>query len=126
MPSLFNINFSAMVAYWRAKYPKVGVTVKYRHGRRLVGDQTAKSPLDQIRITESQFAASSAVYATSRDAFKSADAASKWGLTVSVHKIKGTVIGSHTAPTDTLPVQIEGGLIEIVQDLPQKQHHKGW
>ena len=48
-PSLFNIYFSAMVAYWRARCPEVGVTVGYKHGRKLVGDRTAKSRLDWTR-----------------------------------------------------------------------------
>ena len=83
-PSLFNIYFSTMVAYWRARNPDVGVTVRYRHGRRLVGDRTSKSRLHLSRIKESQFADDVAVYATSRDTFESAtrkfvSAASKMG-----------------------------------------------
>ncbi len=35
-PSLFNIYFSAMVACWRARCPEAGVTVRYKHGRKLV------------------------------------------------------------------------------------------
>ena len=63
-------------------------------GWKLVGDRTAKSCLDQMRVTESQFADDAAVYATSREAFEHAaaefvDAASKWGLTVSIHKTRG-------------------------------------
>lgn len=63
--------------------------MRYRHGRRLVGDRTSKSHLDQIRITESQFADDVAMYATSHEAFESAtrsfvDAVSKWGLTVNI------------------------------------------
>ena len=120
-PSLFNIYFSTMVGYWRARCPEAGVTVRYRHGRKLVGNRTAKSRLDLVRVTESQFADDAAVYATSRDTFESAiggfvDAASKWGLTVSIAKTKGMVIGSHCTPTDILPVQLEGGPIEIVQE----------
>ena len=119
-PSLFSIYFSKMVGYWRARCPEAGVTVRYRHGRKLVGDRTAKSRLDLVRVTESQFADDAAVYATSRDTFESAivgfvDAASKRGLTVSIAKTKGMVIGSHCTPTDILPVQLEGP-IEIVQE----------
>ena len=50
-PSLFNIYFGAVVAYWRARCPKAGVMVKYRHGRKLVGDGTAKSRLNEIKVT---------------------------------------------------------------------------
>ena len=56
------------------------------------------------------------VYVTSREAFEHVGAASKWGLTVSIHKTQRMVAGSHIAPTDTLPLQLEGGLIEIIQD----------
>ena len=50
-PSLFNIYFSAMIACWRTA--EAGVTVRYRHSRKLVGDRTAKSLLSEVRITES-------------------------------------------------------------------------
>ena len=44
LPSvLFNIYFSAMVAHWRGHCPQAGVNVKYKHGRKLVGDGTTKS-----------------------------------------------------------------------------------
>ena len=93
-PSLFNIYFSTIAGYWRARCPEAGVTVRYRHGRKLVGDRTAKSRLDLVRVTESQFAA---VYATSRDTFESAiggfvDAASKWGLTVGIAKSSAATV----------------------------------
>ena len=71
-PSVFNIYFSAVVAYWRARCREVGVTVGYKHGRKFVGDRTAKSHLDRTRITESQFADDIAVYTTSRDTFECA------------------------------------------------------
>ena len=108
-PFLFNIYLSSVVAYWRARCLEAGVTVRYKHGRKLVGDRTAKSCLDQTRITESQFADDAAVYATSRDALVSAatkfvDAAAKWGLTVSIPKTKGMAVGNHLTPSDILPV----------------------
>ena len=120
-PSLFNIYFSAMVAYWRARCPEAGVTVKYKHGRRLVGDRTARSRLDRIRITGSQFADDAALYSASRSAFESAtqkfiEAASKWGLNVSIHKTKGMSINNHLVPEDTQPVRTVGGPIEMVHD----------
>ena len=48
------------------------MTVRYRHGRKLVGDRTAKSCLDLVRVTESQFADDAAVYANSSDTFENA------------------------------------------------------
>ena len=52
------------------------------------------------------------------EAFESAtvklvDSASKWGLTISVHKVKGMVIGRHLA--DSLLVQLDKGPVEIVK-----------
>ena len=49
-PSLFNIYFGAVVGHWRARCPEAGVMVKYRHGRKLVGDRTAKSRLNEIKF----------------------------------------------------------------------------
>ena len=120
-PSLFNIYFSAVVACWRARCPEAGITVKYRHGRKLVGDRTSKSHLVQVKITESQFADDAAVYATSRDAFESAtrkfiEIASMWGLTVSIQKTKGMAINNRNLPEDLKPVDTEGGPVEMVND----------
>ena len=39
-PTLFNIYFSAMVADWRNRSSGAGVSVLYKHGRKLVGDHT--------------------------------------------------------------------------------------
>ena len=41
-----------------------------KHGRKLVGDITAKSHLNRIKITASQFVDDVAIYATSREAFE--------------------------------------------------------
>ena len=68
-PTLFNIYFSAMVADWRNRSSGAGVSVLYKHGRKLVGDRTAKSRLSEMRVTESQFADDVALYATCRDSF---------------------------------------------------------
>ena len=35
--TLFNLYFSAMVACWRTRCPQAGVSVRYRIGRKLVG-----------------------------------------------------------------------------------------
>ena len=44
-PTLFNIYFSAMVANWHNECAEAGVSVLYKHGRKLVGDRTAKMRL---------------------------------------------------------------------------------
>ena len=118
-PTLFNIYFSAMVANWRDECVGAGVSVLYKHGKKLVGDRTAKSRLNEVRVTESQFADDAALYTTSRDSFESAAAefvkvASEWGLTVSTGKTKGMVIGNNVDDSDVRPVPVEGGSFDIL------------
>ena len=65
--------------------------VKYNHGRKLVGDRTATSCLDQVRITETLFADDTTLYMTFCDAFESAarnfiETTSMRGLTVGIQK----------------------------------------
>ena len=61
-PTLFNLFFSAVVKCWQVSCPEAGVDVLFSHGRKLVGDRTAKSRLSSVRITESQFADDVALY----------------------------------------------------------------
>ena len=67
-PGLFNLYFAAMVACWRGQCPEAGVIVRYKIGRRLVGDRTAKAILESIQVTESKFADDAALYAVTRQA----------------------------------------------------------
>ena len=69
-PTLFNLYFSAVVACRRARCLQAGVTVRYRIGRKLVGDRTAKSRLLEINMTKSQFADDVAVNAATREALE--------------------------------------------------------
>ena len=85
-PTLFNIYFSAVVKSWRDDCEEAGVDVLFKHGRKLVGDRTAKSRLSVTRVHESQFADDAALYTTSRDtleqtAVKFVREADEWGLT---------------------------------------------
>ena len=64
-PTHFNIYFNAMVARLRNHSVGAGVTVLFKHGRRLVGDRTAKSRLERVKVSESQFADDLVLYATS-------------------------------------------------------------
>ena len=98
-PTLFNIYASALMSHWRKNCPEAGITVSYRIGRKLVGDRTAKSKLDRVKITELQFADDAALLTPTRAAFVSAtksfaDVASEWGMTVSASKTKGMRIGN--------------------------------
>ena len=117
----FDIYFSAMGADWRNRSSGAGVSVLYKHGRKLVGDRTAKSRLSEMRVTESQFADDVALYATSRDSFESVAAefvkvASEWGLIVSTEKTKGMVVGEGLNESDVRPVQVEGGSVDVIPD----------
>ena len=112
-PTLFNIYFSAVVASWRSGCSEAGVDVLPRHGRKLVGDRTAKSRLCVVRVTESEFADDVALYTSSRDCLESVakkfvEEASKWGLTVSIEKTKGMAVGERLSDEDIAPVQVEG------------------
>ena len=120
-PTLFNLYFSAVVACWRARCPQAGVTVRYRIGRKLVGDRTAKSKLQEVRVTESQFADDVAIYAATREALEQVAAefirtAANWGLTVSLEKTKVLTLGKQLKPEDNLPVQLARGEIATVED----------
>ena len=120
-PSMFNPFFGAMVACWRVRCPDAGVLVKYKHGRKLVGDRTVKSRLSEVRVVETQFADDVAIYCHTREAFESATCecvhtASDWGLTVSTHKTKALVMGGNLTAADSLPLKIGGESIEVLHD----------
>ena len=93
-PTLFNLFFSAVVNSWRSRCQVAGVEALFKIGRRLVGDRTAKSKLDAVKVTESQFADDVALYATSRASFEAiavsiVEESKRWGMTVSLAKTKG-------------------------------------
>ena len=118
-PTLFNMYFSAMVACWRNECVEAGVDVLFKHGRKLVGDRTAKSRLEVVRVTESQFADDVALYSGSHHDFvtiakKFVNVAKKWGLTVNIQKTKGMVMSEMVSDSDVCPIQVEGGEIEMV------------
>ena len=102
-PVLFNLYFCAVFEDWRRQCSLAGMCFRYSHGRRLVGNRTAKSCLELSCITESQFADDAALYASTREGFEEVASsfvrmARGWGLTVSLIKSKGMVagIGAHT------------------------------
>ena len=119
-PTLFIIYFGAVVATWRDDCGDVGIDVLSRPGRRLVGDRTAKSRLNVVRIAESQFVDDLALFASTRDKLENVTVrfvkeAGRWGLTVSVTKTKGMASGEDLADSDTAPVQVEDDEIEMVE-----------
>ncbi len=50
---------------------EAGIDVLFRHGRKLVGNRTAKSRLNLVRVSESQFADDVALYASNRTCLES-------------------------------------------------------
>ena len=74
-PTLFNSYFCAMVATyvqcsWKAGCQQAGVTLKFKHCRKLFGDCTVKLQLDEVCVNESQFADDAAMYTTTQIAFE--------------------------------------------------------
>ena len=64
-PTLYNLYFSAMVAYWRDWCLQAGVRVRFKMGRKLVEDKTAKVRFQVTKIFESKFTDDVALCATS-------------------------------------------------------------
>ena len=65
-PMLFNLYFAAVMSHWRKASTISGFPLRFRIGRKLVGDRTAKSRLETMAVPESQFADDAALYATTR------------------------------------------------------------
>ena len=119
-PVLFNVFFNAMVAWWCSQSGEAGMPILYQHGRKLVGNRTAKSRLLKVHVTESQFADDLAMYTVTCAALFQRERfvrlASCFGLTVSLPKTKGLAVGSALSEDDVSPVLVDGGEIEIVEE----------
>ena len=73
------------------------------------------------------------MYASTRAVFERAtsvfvQAASEWGLTVSIQKTKGMIIGRQLTASASMPVELDSGSIKDSAGfhVPRKQHHKQW
>ena len=121
-PTLFNLYFNAVMNSWRSHNPQAGVKVKYKLGRKLVGDRTTKSKLISTIFTKSQYADDAALYSSTRAAFENTTKsfvaeAFKWGITVNIQKTKEMVVGETNEDIGaTAPVELENGAIEMVDD----------
>ena len=119
-PVLFNLYFCAVFEDWRRQCSLAGVCFWYSHGRRLVGDHTAKSRLELSCIIESKFADDVALYASTRECFEEVASsfvhvARGWGLTVSLIKSKGMVAGIGADTSVLAPLTVEGGEVGLVE-----------
>ena len=116
---LFNVYFNGMVARWGSQSGEAGIPILYQHGRKLVGDRTAKSRLLKVLVTESHVLAMQTV---TRAALVLAGKrfirlASCFGLTVSLSKTKGLAVGSVLSENDAYPVLVDGGEIESLLNI---------
>ena len=112
--TLFNIYYSAVVTNWRDHCPVAGVNVRFKHGRKLVGDRTVKSYLNEVKVTESQFTDDIATNGTSREILEQSveeivNTTRDWGLTVNTEKTKGMVAGASAGEDDMAPLQMKNG-----------------
>ena len=78
-----------------------------------MGDRTAKSKLEVVKSTETQFADDVALYSSSHSNFEMAakkfvEVAKTWGLTVSTQKSKGIVMGEEVCDRDMGSVHVDG------------------
>ena len=116
-PMLFNLYFAAMMAHWNKSSSAAGFPLHYRIGRKLVGDRTAKSRLETMSVSDSEFADDAALYTTSRCDLETTvneftSCAARWGLTVSVAKTKATAVGATADRSDV--VLPNGDIIQVV------------
>ena len=107
-----------MIGCWRAHCPEAGATVKYRMGRKLVGDRTDKARFEEVVITESKFADDAALFVVTRQAVERVAGsfvaiAAGWDLTVSFEKTK---MMSMRSPENNLPIQLDAGVMVAVDD----------
>ena len=119
-PVLFNLYFCAVFEDWRQQCSLADASFWYSHGRRLVGDCTAKSRLELSCITESKFADDAALYASMLESFEEVASsfvcvAKEWGLTVSLIKSKGMVAGIGADTSVLAPLTVEGGEVGLVE-----------
>ena len=96
-----------MMAHWNKSSSVSGFPVRFRIGRKLVGDRTTKSRLNTIQVTDSEFADDAALYTISRHDLVSTvtgfmSCAAQWGLTVSVTKTKAMAVGVSADRSDIL------------------------
>ena len=120
-PMLFNLYFAAVVRHWQSVSSVPGFPLRYRIGRRLVGDRTAKSRLDTAAVTESQYANDAAMYTTSRPFLETmaeefSNCVSAWGLTINIQKTKAMAVGVNSS-RDGIVVP-DRGTIETVRSFP--------
>lgn len=121
-PVLFNLYMCAVVEVWcsrMADVDDVGIQVKSNFDGCLM--RKARQPGSYTKITESQFADDSALFATSRagaekaiDVFNSV--ANEFGLTVSFTKTKFMVMGPAVHDDDTVPIAIANSVVECVNE----------
>ena len=104
--------FCAVFEDWWRQCPVAGVSFRYSHGRKLVGDHSVKSRLLPYCVTESKFADDAVLYASSHDGLEAVPSSfvsvvRGWGLTISLVNSKGMVagIGAYTSVLALISVE---------------------
>ena len=102
-----------------------GIDVGFRHGRKLVGDRTAR--LEVVRVKESQFADDTAIYmqhrsqaAIQQSAKDFISTTDNWGLTVNISKTKGMISDMNALHDGSTVTALDVGSesIEMVEYFP--------
>ena len=123
-PVLFNLYTTLVLDRWRARLEEsddVGVTVNFKLDGKLFRRYTRNA--DQMSITECLFADDGALVSSSRASAERVtmeyqSTSTDFGLTVSIPKTKHLVVGRQACDADREPIQINGGIIESVDNFP--------
>ena len=121
-PTLFNLYACVVAEKWLDKVSEiegVGAQILYKLDHQLFRRYTRGA--SQKRITEGQFADDVALLTVTREVAERAislyhSVAKAFGLTVSIAKTKFMVSGSKITQEDKLPINIQGGTIEHVDE----------
>ena len=121
-PTLFNLYACAVQETWWNKVNDIegiGTHILYKFDKQLFRRCTRGAKEEYI--TEGQFADDVALLAVTREAAEKAidlyqSVAKSFGLTVNISKTKFMVTGSNVTQEDRLPIKVESGTIDHVND----------
>ena len=121
-PVLFNLYTPLAVERWLVRVEDtegVGITIKYKQDKKLFSRHTKNAC--ERKITECQFADDAALLSSSRSgaekaAMKYQQTNRDFGLTVSIPNTKDMITGRMVEENDRMPVGLEGGGIEAVDE----------
>ena len=117
-PTLFILYFGLVIDRWLDRCQAAGVEVQFKLGGRLIGERT-KRPSSFV-LSEYLFADDAALVCSCReDVVLTArifdEVATENGLTLSVPKTKLLVAGLGLTIDDLAPLELDGGVVEVVE-----------